>query len=222
MRTTGSSSHETISNQSVDRIDHRHGRRHSDQSASEHAVVVGGIAVGSEHLANQLDAERHFHHHGHHSENGDQMLFSHKEQNIVALATQHNYHNNMKKITLVTALLAVMSSCSSTASSGWGHNQGRDTVKGGLLGAVTGGVIGHQSGKQKEGILIGTVLGGLVGNKIGQGRDRQIANQSRDHELENARARAARLEAELARARELQQLREREARARQELQDINK
>jgi len=128
----------------------------------------------------------------------------------------------MKKILFITSFIAVMSSCSTTGGSGWGHNQSRNTVKGGLFGAVTGGVIGHQTGKRDEGILLGTVLGGLVGNKIGQGQDQIIAERNRDHELDNARARAARVEAELARARELQQLRDREARAREELRNVNK
>ena len=125
----------------------------------------------------------------------------------------------MKKITLLSALLVLMSSCSSTTTStGWGTNQRDDTIRGAIGGATIGGIIGHQSGKRDEGILIGTLLGSVIGNNSGKNKD----FRNRDHHLEDERARTAQLEYQLQRARELKDLRDRQAQARRDLEQLEK
>jgi hypothetical protein len=133
--------------------------------------------------------------------------------------------NKQKHITTAALCVAssLLASCSST-NSGWGHNQGRGTLGGAVLGATAGGIIGHQSGKQKEGILIGTLLGGITGNQIGRGKDQQLAQRRADanvdQEMQIERARVAQLERELTRARELKNLRDRQQRAQTELNGL--
>ncbi len=50
-------------------------------------------------------------------------------------------------------------------------------VVGGALGAATGAIIGHQSGKQGEGALIGAgvgaITGAIVGDQVGENRRQQ-------------------------------------------------
>lgn len=121
------------------------------------------------------------------------------------------------KTTLITALILTITSCSST-NSGWGPHQSSGTAKGALGGAAIGGVLGHQTGKRDEGILIGALLGSVVGNNIGKNQD----YRNRDHQLEDERARAAQLEYQLNRARELQSLRDRQNKALIELEQLNK
>lgn len=146
-------------------------------------------------------------------------------KNVAFASGGYYYHNIMKNKLIKTSLMSAVLlgvSCSST-SSGWGHNQGRGTIGGGLLGATAGGIIGHQSGKQKEGILIGTVLGGLVGNQVGRGKDKQQAmarSANVDREMEYERARVVALEKQLSRERELHDLRERQSRAQHELNSL--
>lgn len=137
--------------------------------------------------------------------------------------------------TIIVGLMTTLSSCAST-DHGWGKNQGNNTITGGVIGATTGGVIGHQFGKQKEGIIIGTILGGITGNQIGKGKDAEEANKqaiarhqqfkyeqaTRDAELEMAKARAEELEKRVARERQLRDLRDRQARAEQELKELRK
>jgi len=48
-------------------------------------------------------------------------------------------------------------------------------VIGGMLGAATGAIVGHQSGKQGEGALIGAGLGALAGALVGD----QVAEAGR-------------------------------------------
>lgn len=128
------------------------------------------------------------------------------------------------KIIATIFVLTSITSCASTNDGGWSHNQGKGTVAGGIIGATAGGVIGHQHGKQKEGILIGTLLGGFLGNKIGEGKDtrHQSKPSNVDRELEYERARAKALEQELKRAREIKNLQDRQKRAEQELSNIRK
>lgn len=79
------------------------------------------------------------------------------------------------------AFIAAAAMCIPVAShaGGWGEEQSKGTLRGGLWGAVIGGVAGHQSGKRDEGILIGTVLGGIIGNKSGKGKDERRYQDSR-------------------------------------------
>lgn len=65
----------------------------------------------------------------------------------------------------------------SLMADGWGQKQTQRTVGGGLSGATIGGIIGHQHGKQKEGIIIGSVLGMIIGNKSGKGADHRAEQQ---------------------------------------------
>ena len=52
-----------------------------------------------------------------------------------------------------------------------GANTKKGAGIGGLLGAVAGGVIGHQSGHGVEGALIGGTVGAIGGGTIGSGID---------------------------------------------------
>lgn len=150
--------------------------------------------------------------------------------------------NITKTITLLTTTL--LAGCNTT--NGWGEKQGENTIIGGVLGGTAGGVVGHQFGKQKEGIIIGTILGGVTGNQIGKGKDiervkreaevaeanrraarigkhAQHAKQavaSRDHEIEMEESRALELEKQLARERTLWSLRDRQNRALEEIKTI--
>ena len=122
----------------------------------------------------------------------------------------------MKQLLFSISLLAVASSCSTTSTTGWGPNQKDDTIRGAIGGATIGGIIGHQSGKRDEGILIGTLLGSIVGNNSGKNKD----YRNRDHQLENERARTAQLEYQLQRAQELHDLRNRQARALRDIEQL--
>ncbi len=128
--------------------------------------------------------------------------------------------NNKILKTLLTSSLILSTSCTSHEQ-GWGRHQGSNTVGGALGGATLGGIIGHQSGHRDQGILIGTVLGGFMGNEIGKGKDREEekarALSNYDPQLELERSRAFELEKQLVREREIDDLRSRQARAKQEL-----
>lgn len=50
------------------------------------------------------------------------------------------------------------------------NNLSRETQTGALIGAGTGAVIGHQSGRTAEGALIGAAAGGVAGNIYGKNR----------------------------------------------------
>lgn len=75
--------------------------------------------------------------------------------------------------TLILIAIAIVSvgNSLSAAEQGWGKSQTQRTIGGVLGGATVGGVIGHQSGKQKEGIIIGSVLGMIIGNQSGKSKD---------------------------------------------------
>lgn len=83
----------------------------------------------------------------------------------------------LKLIAFIAA--AAMLIPAASHAGGWGEEQSKGTLKGGLWGAIIGGVAGHQSGKRDEGILIGTVLGGIIGNKSGKGKDERSYQDSR-------------------------------------------
>jgi|TARA_B110000495_G_C23025023_1_gene608929 hypothetical protein len=114
---------------------------------------------------------------------------------------------NMKN-TLILIAIAIFSvgNSLSAAEQGWGKSQTQRTIGGVLGGATVGGIIGHQHGKQKEGIIIGSVLGMLIGNQSGKSKDirqeqeqqqweqrqREMAHQERmrreeQHRIEQAR-----------------------------------
>ena len=78
--------------------------------------------------------------------------------------------NNMRN-TLILIAIAFASIGNTLMADGWGQKQTQRTIGGGLSGATIGGIIGHQHGKQKEGIIIGSVLGMIIGNKSGKGAD---------------------------------------------------
>ena len=59
-----------------------------------------------------------------------------------------------------------------------GANTKKGAGLGGLLGAVAGGVIGHQGGHGVEGALIGGAVGAIGGGTIGSGIDDQQAEKS--------------------------------------------
>ena len=73
--------------------------------------------------------------------------------------------------TLILIAIAFASIGNTLMADGWGQKQTQRTIGGGLSGATIGGIIGHQHGKQKEGIIIGSVLGMIIGNKSGKGAD---------------------------------------------------
>ena len=87
------------------------------------------------------------------------------------------------------AFIAAAAMCIPAAShaGGWGEEQSKGTLRGGLWGAVLGGVVGHQSGKRDEGLLIGTVLGGIIGNKSGKGKDERQVHDSRYNRYNQSR-----------------------------------
>ena len=60
------------------------------------------------------------------------------------------------------AFLAVLSGCANPY-----NNEGEGAVTGGVLGAVAGGVIGHQSHDTGAGMLIGGAVGALAGAAVG-------------------------------------------------------
>src|SRR5208283_3966165 len=60
------------------------------------------------------------------------------------------------------AFLAAISGCANPY-----NNEGEGAVTGGVLGAVAGGVIGHQSHDTGAGMLIGGALGAVAGAAVG-------------------------------------------------------
>ncbi|MBF0570308.1 MAG: glycine zipper 2TM domain-containing protein [Candidatus Omnitrophica bacterium] len=62
----------------------------------------------------------------------------------------------------IVVFLAVISGCANPY-----NNAGEGAVAGGLLGAVAGGVIGHQSHNTGVGMLIGGAVGAVTGAAVG-------------------------------------------------------
>ena len=73
----------------------------------------------------------------------------------------------LKKSALVATgiSLAILTGCST------GPDAQAGTVVGGILGAATGGIVGHQSGRGLEGAAIGGGLGAIAGNMFGNSID---------------------------------------------------
>ncbi|NJM38051.1 MAG: hypothetical protein HC845_09470 [Akkermansiaceae bacterium] len=68
----------------------------------------------------------------------------------------------------ISAIVAVtLSSCAVPA----GPNTQRCAATGGLVGALAGGIIGHQSGRALEGAGIGALAGGTAGALYGNAQD---------------------------------------------------
>lgn len=68
-------------------------------------------------------------------------------------------------LALTTALVTSFAGCNTTPVQD-------GTVVGGLLGAGTGAILGHQVGKQGEGALIGAGIGALTGALVGDQVDK--------------------------------------------------
>ena len=105
---------------------------------------------------------------------------------------------------LIIGTLMLLNTQMFADSDGWGQKQTQRTIGGAVGGGTLGGIIGHQSGKQKEGIIIGSILGMIIGNQSGKGADyreeqrewearqREIAHRERlrreeQQRIENAR-----------------------------------
>ncbi|MDP8264773.1 MAG: glycine zipper domain-containing protein [Candidatus Aceula lacicola] len=86
------------------------------------------------------------------------------------------------KILLVISLLVAVG-CLGCESMGANTKKGAGI--GGLLGAVAGGVIGHQGGHGVEGALIGGAVGAIGGGTIGSGIDDQQAAEQPAASLES-------------------------------------
>ena len=63
---------------------------------------------------------------------------------------------------IMIVFLAAISGCANPY-----NNEGEGAVTGGLLGAVAGGVIGHQSHDTGAGMLIGGAVGAVAGAAVG-------------------------------------------------------
>ena len=82
------------------------------------------------------------------------------------------------------AQLAAVLSCLlliGCATHGSSVNTKKGAVTGGALGAIAGGIIGHQSGRGLEGAAIGAGVGALGGGVLGSAADE---NESHDHETD--------------------------------------
>ena len=176
---------------------------------------MGGINISNERVV-----DRYILNHCVHCDRCDQKShgenFVQEKRKTVALTRIIHDNNIMRHLIFTLSILAVASSCTTTSSTGWGPNQRGDTLKGALGGATIGGIIGHQSGNRDAGILIGGLLGAVGGNNTGKNKD----YQNRDHHLEDERARTAKMEYELSRARELQDLRNRQNKALREIEQL--
>jgi hypothetical protein len=71
----------------------------------------------------------------------------------------------MKKYFYPLAMIAFLAAVSGCANPY--NNEGEGAVTGGLLGAVAGGVIGHQSHDTGAGMLIGGAVGAIAGAAVG-------------------------------------------------------
>jgi hypothetical protein len=77
--------------------------------------------------------------------------------------------NKIKLLTIVSAT-SLMIGCAT------GPEAQSGTVLGGILGAATGGIIGHQSGRGLEGAALGAGIGALGGNMYGNAQDQRNYN----------------------------------------------
>ena len=71
-----------------------------------------------------------------------------------------------KSLILTTIFAAAMLTGCAT-----GPDAQAGTVVGGILGAATGGIVGHQSGRGLEGAATGGGLGAIAGNMFGNAQD---------------------------------------------------
>jgi len=72
----------------------------------------------------------------------------------------------------LTGVLLASAGCGSTDSS---VNTKQGAVGGAALGAIAGGIIGHQSGRGLEGAAIGAAAGGAGGALLGSAKDEKQA-----------------------------------------------
>ena len=101
------------------------------------------------------------------------------------------------KLKLLSILLGGSISLVSFSGCESGPRTQDGTALGAFGGAILGAVVGHQSGHGAEGAAIGAVTGGLIGNSVGKEQDRNRAQeQYYQTELEIAKARQARAEAQ--------------------------
>jgi len=68
-----------------------------------------------------------------------------------------------------------LAGCSSTSSH---RRAGIGAVTGAAVGALAGGIIGHQSGRRTEGALIGAGIGALAGGLAGHWMDKRAAEKA--------------------------------------------
>ncbi|RJP68708.1 MAG: OmpA family protein [Candidatus Abyssobacteria bacterium SURF_17] len=83
-----------------------------------------------------------------------------------------------KLITIIVVTVLLLVSCADTPK--WQTG----AAAGGGIGAVTGAVIGHQSGREIEGALIGGAVGAVAGGLIGAQLDKQQAELSQVAEVQ--------------------------------------
>ena len=81
---------------------------------------------------------------------------------------------------LVRSLIFLSAAASFVCAGPAAHNavaQGidRETVAGGVVGSIIGGVVGNQNDETPEGIAIGGVVGAIAGNLLGKANDRAVA-----------------------------------------------
>jgi len=88
-------------------------------------------------------------------------------------------------------LLIVLSVLSILPSAGFGqspyYHRDRGFGVGALVGALTGGAIGHNNGQTAEGALIGGAVGALAGAAVGDSVDTDIARNNAVYEQRLAR-----------------------------------
>jgi uncharacterized protein YcfJ len=75
------------------------------------------------------------------------------------------------KIPTLLIVAAISSMALSNCTAPTGPNTQRGALGGGLLGAVAGGIIGHQSGNALEGAAVGGALGAGAGAVYGNSQD---------------------------------------------------
>lgn len=84
------------------------------------------------------------------------------------------------KIIAFILAAASVSHLNANTQPGFGAKETQRTIIGSVLGMTTGGIIGHQHGKQKEGIILGGVIGGIIGNRSGANKDYRNDQAHRD------------------------------------------
>ena len=79
----------------------------------------------------------------------------------------------MKKtiISIIAAATALSFSNCANPYSPTSSNLQKDTTTGAVLGAVAGGVFGHQSGRAIEGAVLGGGAGAVLGSSVGLSKD---------------------------------------------------